>query len=212
MSYSSKPIDYYRAHTFSQTPVPSTRTQNVNSWPSSLPPNTWQFQSQHSSQQNYGAFSSSSYEQPRNGNSQLQTSTAEPIQIPNIPMWPMTHNDSAQPIPPNQQSFNNSNPGFSPPSIAGFNQQICGSPNDYPRVPLERYNSRRTNKANYDENALNDNGSRRVDSRRGKERVLRACACGHFNHIRKNHCDQCGRAKAPPKKRNRKPSSIEFGN
>lgn len=213
MSYSNKPTDYYRAHTFSQTPsVPSTRNQNVNSWPSSLTPNTWQFQSQLSNQPNYGAFSSSSYEPHRNVNSQLQTSSADPIQIPNLPLWPMAQNDTAQSVPSNLQSFNTTNPGFSPPSISGFSQTLSGSPNDFPRMSLERYNNRRAYKAGYEKQHSNDDTPRRVDSRRGKERVLRACACGYMNHIRKNHCDKCGRAKAPPKKRTRKPSPSGFTN
>lgn len=213
MSYSNKPTDYYRAHTFSRAPsVPSSRNQNVNSWPPSMSPNTWQFQSQLSPQANYGAFPSTSYESHRNVNNHHQIHTNEPMQVPNLPLWPVPQNDTSQPVPPNPQSFNSSSTAFSPPSIAGFSQALGESLNEFPRVSHERYNNRRAYKASFEQHSSSEHTSKRVDNRKGKERVLRACACGHLNHIRKNHCDQCGRAKAPPKKRSRKPSLLGFDN
>lgn len=51
-----------------------------------------------------------------------------------------------------------------------------------------------------------DDGSEpRVDTRRGKERVMRRCSCGHSNHIRKNNCEKCDMPKPPPRKREKRP-------
>lgn len=44
-----------------------------------------------------------------------------------------------------------------------------------------------------------------MDTRRGKERVMRQCSCGHYNHIRKNNCEHCNMAKPPPRKREKRP-------
>lgn len=50
-----------------------------------------------------------------------------------------------------------------------------------------------------------DDDERRVDTRRGKERVQRRCFnCGHLNHIRKNNCDKCEVPKPPAKKRTKR--------
>lgn len=51
-----------------------------------------------------------------------------------------------------------------------------------------------------------DDGSEpRVDTRKGKERVMRQCSCGHYNHIRKNNCEKCDLPKPPPRKREKRP-------
>lgn len=53
--------------------------------------------------------------------------------------------------------------------------------------------------------ADDDESERRIDTRRGKERVMRKCSCGHFNHIRKNNCERCDMPKPPPRKREKRP-------